>query len=306
MLGELFYWLLNMSISALITMLVIALIRKIKRIPRRVVFFLWAIPMIRMWCPVGIGSPYGLMAWLSKFTTRTVPVYEAEEVTVITMTNHTMGANSYFPITYKIDLLEDVFKISSMIWLAVAVALIIIYGIFYSVTIREFKHATHLRDRVYLSEKITSPMVCGVFRPKIILPLSYAEKDLTFVLLHENAHIKRADNLWRILAFVSVAVHWFNPFAWVFLRYFLEDMECACDETVLVKCGESQKKAYALSLVGFAESKIPFISASAFGGSKIRVRIANILSYKKLSALSAIGLISLTVAIAYALLTNAL
>ena len=123
------------------------------------------------------------------------------------------------------------------------------------------------------------------------------------MLLHERTHKKRGDNLWRMLAFITASVHWFNPFAWVLLRSYLSAAELACDEAVLAKCGEERKKAYALALVSSEEKKTFF--TSAFGGAKIRVRIENILSYKKLSALSAVGFTALVLVIMYTLLTNA-
>ena len=75
MYGELFYWLFNMSIVASITGLVVMLIRRIRRIPRRVVTVLWLIPFLRLWLPIGFGSEYSLMSLISRFATRTVVVY---------------------------------------------------------------------------------------------------------------------------------------------------------------------------------------------------------------------------------------
>jgi beta-lactamase regulating signal transducer with metallopeptidase domain len=77
----------------------------------------------------------------------------------------------------------------------------------------------------------------------------------------------------------------------------------ACDEKVLSKCNDEQKKEYALALIGCAESKSAFVSA--FGGAKIRKRINNILSYKKLTWISCVGFGALIAVIAYVLLTNA-
>lgn len=302
MLHEIFFWLFNMSITAAVTGGAVLLLRRIRWLPRRVVTVLWIIPLIRMWVPVGIGSPYGLMALISRFTTKTVPVFQ-DGHSALTMTNYTMAANSYFPIVYRVNLLEDVFQIGAVVWAILAAALLIAFVILYGLTTGALKDAGHLRGRVYQSDRIVTPAVYGIFRPRIILPTSYAGRDLTFVLLHENAHIRRADNLWRVIACVTAALHWFNPLVWVFLKCFLADLELACDETVLAKCGEEQKKSYALALVECAESKSVF--ASAFGGAKIRVRVENILSYRKLSVISGIGFSLLAAGIMYILLTNA-
>ena len=78
MLGEIFYWIFNMSIAASICGLPVILIRMIKKIPRRVTVWLWLIPFIRMLLPVGIAGKYGLMTFISQFTTKTVTVYDGE------------------------------------------------------------------------------------------------------------------------------------------------------------------------------------------------------------------------------------
>ena len=70
------YWVLNMSIIASFMGLLVLILRKIKVIPKRVSVFLWIIPFFRMCVPFGINNPYSLMTLISKFTTRTVTVYE--------------------------------------------------------------------------------------------------------------------------------------------------------------------------------------------------------------------------------------
>ena len=142
-----------------------------------------------------------------------------------------------------------------------------------------------------------------IFKPKIILPTCYKNKDVIFILAHEKSHIKSKDNLWRMIGLVTVILHWFNPFAWLFLKHFLADLEFACDERVLKTLDKNQKKDYAKSLLDVTESKYSFISA--FGGASIHKRINNILSYKKLSLFSAIYISVFTVILGYILLTNA-
>ena len=279
----------------------VMLIGKVKRVPRRLIHLLWVIPFLRMWIPVSIAGQYSLMSLISKYATKTVVVYQGVET--FSVSNFTQAAKSYFPISYKENVLEDIFCVASYIWLVVTVAILLVIFILYYITKKELKDASCYRDNIYLSDKITSPAVYGIIRPKIILPSSYVHKDLTFILAHENAHIKARDNLFRVLAFITAAIHWFNPFTWLFLKHFLEATELACDERVLKECGESQKKQYALELINCTLDKNVF--ASAFGGAKVRVRVESILSYRKLSVCSSICFTGLAVAIGYILLTNA-
>ena len=303
MLGEIFYWIFNMSIAATICVMPLLLLRLIKKIPRQIFIWLWLVPFIRMCIPVGISSKYGIMALLSKFTTKTVTIVQIGDDSALTMMNHVMGANSYFPITYKVNLLEDLFNIASVVWLVLSLAAILALAIIYFVTLGEVRDAKKLKNNIYISDKIKTPAVYGIIKPKIILPIEYQESELNYILMHENAHIKRKDNLVRLLAFIIVCLHWFNPFAWLLLKLLYSDIELACDESVLSNCDETERKEYAYTLLSTAEKTNVF--AASFGGSKIRIRIENILSYKKISVFSIVAFSSLIIAICYVLLTNA-
>ena len=306
MLGEVFYWLFNMSLVASVGGLIVLALRALPRLPRRFACWLWIVPLFRMLIPIGMGSRWSLMTLISKLTTRTVVVWERGDMS-FAMSNMIMAANSYFPVTYRINLLEGLFRTVAMIWLAVAVAILITMAVLYVTTKRELRDAIHMRENVYLSDKVTSPALYGILRPRIILPSGWeSREDLALILAHENAHARHLDNLWRVLAFVTAALHWFNPLAWVFLRVSLSDMELYCDERVLKRLDDTDKKAYALALVNSAQSaREKTLFASAFGGAKIRVRIDRILNYRRLSAISATCFAVLVLAIAYILLTNA-
>lgn len=303
MLREIFYWCFNMSITAAITGVLVMLVRRVKRIPRRLTVILWLIPFFRMTVPFGLNSPYSLMSLLSRVTAKTVVVCQAADGVSFSMMNSVMAADSYFPITYKAPVLAQLFHIASVIWMTVFLALVLMLAAAYVATLHEIKGAKHLRDNLYLSEKAVSPAVYGILRPKIVLPVSCAGKETALILAHENMHIRRADNLWRVLAFLIAAVHWFNPLSWVFLNMFLTDLELSCDECVLARLGESRAKEYACSLLESKESTK--VLASAFGGAKLRPRIENILSFKKITGLSLMVSLAWIAAVFYVLLTNA-
>jgi beta-lactamase regulating signal transducer with metallopeptidase domain len=102
---------------------------------------------------------------------------------------------------------------------------------------------------------------------------------------------------------ITACVHWFNPLTWTFLKYFFTDMELACDAKVLKCLDERQTKEYARTILACADRKAFF--ASAFGGAKTKVRIENILSYKKLTLLSSLCFAALAAVIAVIIITNA-
>ena len=303
MIGEICYWVFNMSIVASLMGLIVLLVRKIKGIPRRVSVFLWLIPFFRMCIPFGINSSWSLMSLISKFTTRTVTVYEAGDDLAFSFTNSIMAADSYSPMTYKVNILEDVFRIAGTVWLIVALAILIALTVIYITTKKETDDAKFLEKGIYLSDKVSGPAVYGIIRPKIILPVSCEGKDLEYVIQHEKTHIRRLDNLWRIIGFIVASLHWFNPLSWIFLKCFLEDLELACDEMAVAKYDKEERKDYARALLSCSQSKSMLVSA--FGGAKVRTRIENVLSYKQMTVFSAIGFTALIIIIIYTLITNA-
>ena len=303
MLGEICYWILNMSIMASVMGLIVMLLRQIKAIPRRVSVFLWIIPFIRMTIPFGLNNRYSLMTLISKFTTRTVTVFEPTDDLAFSASNSLMLADSYSPLTFKLSRMEMVFEVAGFIWIVIACALIIALTILYVTTKRGISDSSHLKENIYVSGKVDSPAVYGIFKPRIVLPESYQDKETGYILRHEKTHIRRLDNLWRMLGFIVAAVHWFNPLSWIFLKAFLTDIELACDEMAISGLEAEERKDYARTLLNSTKSKSMLVSA--FGGAKVRTRIENVLSYKRMTLFSGIGFAVLILFIVFTLITNA-
>lgn len=346
MLTDCFYWVGNMSLAASLTGLLLMLIVRLFRIPARIRYPLWAVAAVRFLLPFGMGYRYSLMGLVKRFADWMVTVHPDGMPGGGTMLNMVGAAESYFPITYKTRMLTRFFTVSAIVWLTVMLLFLSVAICFYRRSLREVRDAGHVEGRVYVSDKLDSPAVFGIFRPRIILPdfmlregeqrgdfyakrLGEQRGDanarrpeqqrdddfdvmqseqiddfLRLVLQHETVHIRRGDNFFRLLAAAICCIHWFNPLSWLFLKRFLEDMELSCDEAVLRKCGEEQKETYAEALLYYAEKKSVF--ASAFGGAKIKTRMVHILSYKRLTIVSAVALTVFTAVVMIILLTNPL
>jgi len=303
-LAVIFYWLLNMSIIGGLTGLIVALFRKIPKFPRFAAYLLWILPLIRLWLPFGPASQWSLLNLISSFATKKVVIWQwVPVVPDFSMTNSFQAAASYFPIVYKTELLKNIYKVASVVWVIMAAAAILAAVFLYAVTKRELRDAKHLRNNIWQSDKISSPSVYGIFRAKIVIPDWVNEQELPYILAHEQVHIRRRDNLWRVVAVITACVHWFNPLSWIFLKWFFTDMEMACDSKALQTLGTDNAKDYASALLFCSAGKSYF--ACAFGGIRTRVRIENILSYKKLTILSSLAFVALFVAVAFVLITNA-
>ena len=95
------------------------------------------------------------------------------------------------------------------------------------------------------------PMSFGILRPGIYVPASFQkdasipkkmdEKEREMILRHEAMHLKRRDPLWKLISLIALAMHWWNPLAWLCIYLFHKDMEMACDEGVLEQIGQETK-----------------------------------------------------------------
>lgn len=133
---------------------------------------------------------------------------------------------------------------------------------------------------VWTCDEIRNPCVIGVLRPKIYLPEECSRESIPFILAHEKAHIERFDNFWKVLGYLSLAIHWFNPMVWVAYSLFCSDIEFACDERVVSELEKEARKKYAHTILMQATDKEHSAFSSAFGKHKMTERIKRLLFYK--------------------------
>lgn len=305
MLNTIFYSVLNMSITASITGLLIIMLRRLKLIPGMGIYYLWSLVLLKLLIPFSVSSRLSLLNFAGSFVKRVVTVPGTEEQGIsLSMTNTIGTAGSYFPVTHKTKQLESIFETAAFIWIAGAVISVSAAAVIYVLASKRLRTAVPVTDNIFTGKMVDSPLVHGFFRQRILIPDEYFEKSgLKFILLHENVHIKRHDNLVRLIAVITCCLHWFNPLVWVFLRLLVDDMELSCDIRAVRDLTNPERKAYAKTLLGVGTGQDYLISA-AFGETNIRNRVINILNYKKLSIFSlAVTVIFLTAA-TIILLTN--
>ncbi|MBD5533874.1 MAG: peptidoglycan DD-metalloendopeptidase family protein [Lachnospiraceae bacterium] len=169
-----------------------------------------------------------------------------------------------------------------------------------------FKSLRRRRIRILTDSEIGAPFTVGIFRPVICLPEGLLPFQREMVLAHESMHIRRQDNLLKLLAYAVRCVHWFNPFVWLAFRYFEEDMEASCDEAVLRELGYERRKEYAKTLLALSECGRDaggFYPVS-FGRKNAKGRIRNVLSVKKARTWVVLASVSVVVVAAALLLVN--
>lgn len=145
---------------------------------------------------------------------------------------------------------------------------------------------TFMGIRVYVSDRISSPITFGIFQQKVLLPRYYmnlTREQLKFILIHEKIHIDCHDNLHKFFIILAVCIHWFNPFAWLMYVCSNRDIELACDEKVIRQVGEVDREGYANVLISLASEEVVGKAVySGFAGSAIKKRIMMIMGYRNM------------------------
>lgn len=142
---------------------------------------------------------------------------------------------------------------------------------------------------IYSTAFLKSPIIIGLWRPRIYLPIhlisDFNAVDMRYMLLHELQHYKHKDALANYLMNLTGVLYWFNPFVWYALKEMRNDRELACDTSVLKMLKETDYEDYGNTLINFAEkvSLTPFPFAAGISGSmkQMQKRIINISTYKK-------------------------
>ena len=156
-------------------------------------------------------------------------------------------------------------------------------------------------------DDIRTPMVFGILRPQIYLPVQMKPEFYDCVLQHERIHLRRRDYLWKILAYLISIVHWVNPVVWLAYYLLCCDMEKACDEAVTEQMEPEGRQEYAsvlLSMAADTTGRRIFAAPVCFDEGDIRGRIRHILKCRKTAGKLAALAVELCIVAALVLLTQ--
>ncbi len=268
--GNIFLTVVNMSITAAMAACAVCVIRMLlKKAPKGISYAMWAIVLFRAVCPVSFSSLFSFLGSMDNIGPATP--------------GGTAGGGLQAAVSAAgPSLPETLLTAGAVIWITGVIAMIAYSVISYMLLKRKISTATLVHGNIYESDRIASPFVCGLIRPKIYLPVSLAEENRRYVLAHEQTHIRRRDYLIKPLAFLVLAVHWFNPLMWAAYLLMSRDIEMSCDERVIKALGSEIKTDYSHALLTLATNCRAICGTSlAFSGSNARARIRNVLSYKR-------------------------
>lgn len=317
---ELFLSLAALSFKASFLILAVVILRLLlKKAPRRIICSLWLLVGIRLIVPFSIESSLSLMPQpdisvqestsslveaplpevpsspapaptpgtnreviiLSPSGTQTLPQSNADSGKLPAPSTPHQSLPDTGQETAQRALPSPV-EAAAITWLFGAAVMLIYALLSYLFLRRQLREAVPADKTLRLCAGLDSPFVLGLFRPKIYIPFGIPKSQFRYVLAHERAHIARGDHWTKLIGFLVLALHWFNPLVWLGYVLMCRDMELACDEKVIASMDSHERKAYSLALLSCAVKASPLAACPlAFGEVGVKQRIKSVLSYKK-------------------------
>ena len=307
---DVFLKLVNLSISASWLILAVLVLRFVlKKAPKWVMPLLWGVVALRLVCLFSIESALSLIPSAEtiprEIVTETREPVLYEQATLDIVTNPTLPSAAEVPVGVSRQQAQVDFHIYSVLWLAGMAALLVHALVSAGKLKRKLATAILLRDNIYESEFVDSPFVFGVVKPNIYLPMHMDEGTAAYVIAHEHAHLARRDHWWKVLGYLVLALHWFNPLVWVAYILFCRDIELACDEKVVKGLDGAARADYSQALLSCAAPKRAVAACPlAFGEGNIKMRVKSALHYKKPAFWVAAAAVLAVVIMAVCFLTN--
>lgn len=313
---DIFLRIVELSWQAGVLALAVMLARlALRRAPKWAVCLLWALVAVRLVLPFSLQSPVSLQAAQSPVTAVLYELPQTQEAAQ--KTDEVLSGGSAEPVmplpptevvtAQPVPAPKPAMTVSLLaaIWLAGVVMMLTYMLVSYLGIYRRVCTAVRLEDNVYRCGSWRTPFVLGLLRPRIYVPEGMDDAALPQVLAHERCHIRRGDHIVKPLAFLLLALHWFNPVLWAAYVLLGRDMENACDERVLRGVDGAGRAAYSRALVACAVRQRPAaVCPLAFGEVAVQERVKNAMNGKKPAVWAAVLLAIAAAVIAVCFLTS--
>lgn len=309
--------LLSMSLAAALTALGVMVARLfLYKLPRALICGLWLVVLFRMACPVSVSLPVGLVpqgvadgstAQFVLSSSRPLPsgAQVAPPTGGTPEGTQTAPAPESSPSETAVAETPHWPAIAFGVWAAGA-AVAALWGVVTYCRLRKrIDDAVLLSEHIYETDQIDSPFVLGFFRPRIYLPVGLTEQERRYVLLHEQAHIRRWDHRFKPLAYALLCLHWFDPILWIAYRLLCLDIEMATDQAVLRRLDHEEHTSpteYAAALLHLSrDPRVPSAVPLAFGEEDAKERIVSLLRYRRpvMGVLVAAALVCLVLGVGF-------
>ena len=287
-----------LTLSALIV--AVLLVRAIfkNRVPKRMLYALWLVVLLKLCLPGTLVSlpvlpaeDAAVPAQSAERPVQTAPVIQRPAQTV---------TKPQTPAQQPVSPVQETAKpaakplttaqILQIAWFSGSALLgLWLFGTWLTFTIRLHRDRRFLGKRggtcIYVSGAVKSPCLAGLI-PAVYLTEDVLQADeAELILRHELTHLRHLDFLWSLCRTAAVTVYWWNPFIWLAAICSKRDAELACDEAVAAKLPESKRLAYARAILAQAPRKT---AALSLAGPPVKERILFLTKKQRTSVLCVI------------------
>ncbi len=281
---ELFTGFLSVSLSSSIAIVLILVLRLAfqKRAPKTMFCILWLVVLLRLLLPFQIEANWSLRP--------ATPIITGQDTHILSDAapvpmEEVPSFIPQKPMDNADTVVIDYVQIASVVWMIGACILAIHALLSYWRLKSRLREAVSIDNGIYEHEKLRTALLLGYFRPRIYLPTNMTEENAEIVIKHERVHCRRGDNWLKLIGYICLCVHWFNPLIWLVFHLLSNDIEDSCDEQVIKNMDIEKRKAYSAALLSCGKRSTPVsVRPVAFGDTSIRQRILNVINYRKPSA----------------------
>ena len=302
-----------LTVSALI--LAVLLVRAIfkNRVPKRMVYTLWLVVLVKLCLPGTLVSLPVLPAEEAAAPVQRVelpvqPLPAQQPVQAVTQPQTPVQQ----PVSPAQEAAEapakplTAMQIFQIVWAGGSALLgLWLFGTWLVFMVQLHKSrrflGRHGRTRIYISSTVKSPCLAGLV-PAVYLTedvLQTAETEL--ILRHELTHLRHLDHLWSFCRAAAVIAYWWNPFIWLAAILSKRDAELACDEAVAAGLSDAQRLVYARAILAQAPRKA---AALSLAGPPVKERILFLTKKQRTSVLCVILVLLLIISAAGCSLTE--
>ena len=287
-----------LTVSALIA--VVLLVRAIfkNRVPKRMLYALWLVVLLKLSLP---GTLVSLPVLPAEDAAAPVQSTERLEQTAPVIQQPVQSTTQpQTPAQRPVSPVQETVKpaakplttaqILQIVWFSGSALLgLWLFGAWAVFTIRLHRDRRFLGKRggtcIYVSGAVKSPCLAGLI-PAVYLTEDVLQADeAELILRHELTHLRHLDFLWSLCRTAVVTVYWWNPFIWLAAICSKRDAELACDEAVAAKLPESKRFAYARAILAQAPRKT---AALSLAGPPVKERILFLTKKQRTSVLCVI------------------
>ncbi len=282
---------LTMSLSgSIVILLVLALRLMLKKAPARLVCLLWVLVGLRLLLPLHFEASFSLQPDTQQLLQPVVSdrEYAPQEyvpqdmIPAMPSAGEDITVNIDTGVTTSVQRTVDWMTVAAYVWALGACAMLIYTAVSYIRLKRQVKSAVQAPDGTWDCRNLEGAFLLGYLKPKIFIPAHITGNDREYVISHERNHIAWGDHWTKLIGFLCLSLHWFNPLVWLAYWCLCKDLETACDEQVVRRYGLEERKAYSMALLSCSTESHPVSACPiAFGEVNVKERIMKILNYRK-------------------------